>query len=70
MTLQEHPDYHEGFFDALEGEPLFEGECTKEYEAGWRAWWDVHAIVNDPGFLETAQAARLPADRHHHQFNN
>jgi hypothetical protein len=37
MTEQQHPDYHEGFFDALDGEPLFEDECTRPYMAGWLA---------------------------------
>jgi hypothetical protein len=22
MSIQQHPDYHEGFFDALDGEPI------------------------------------------------
>ena len=70
MRIQEHLDYHEGFFDAMDFEPLFEGECSPEYEAGWKAWWAVRDIVNQPDFLETADAARLPADRLQNQFNN
>lgn len=69
-TIQEHPDYHEGFFDAIDFEPLFDGECSREYEAGWRAYWEVHDILNDEDFLERAESARLPADASRHQFNN
>lgn len=54
VSLQQHPGYHEGFFDALDGEPLFEDDCSPEYMAGWiaaqecravfdRAWEDVPA---------------------------
>lgn len=54
MSIQQHPNYHEGFFDGLDGEPLFEDDCTPEYKAGWiashecramfdRAWEDVPA---------------------------
>ena len=52
MSIQQHPDYHEGFFDALDGEPLFKDDCSSNYMAGWlalhecrtmfdRAWEDV-----------------------------
>jgi len=37
MSIQQHPDYHEGFFDGLDGDPLFEDDCTPEYKAGWIA---------------------------------
>lgn len=54
MSIQQHPDYHDGFFDGLDGEPLFEDDCTPEYMSGWlashecraafdRAWDDVPA---------------------------
>ncbi|WP_316168919.1 MULTISPECIES: hypothetical protein [unclassified Bradyrhizobium] len=54
MSQQQQPDYHEGFFDSLDGEPLFENECSADYLAGWlaahecrtfldRAWSDVPA---------------------------
>lgn len=35
MNAQQHPDYHEGFFDALDGEPLL--ECSRLYMSGWIA---------------------------------
>lgn len=70
IAIQEHPDYHEGFFDAEEGEPLFEGECSTEYEAGWRAFWEIREYLNDEGFLGTPRAAKLPADPERHKFNN
>lgn len=63
--IQEHPAYHEGFFDAMDLEPLFEGECSPEYEAGWRAYWTVRDVLNDPAFLDDrANVLKLPADRY------
>jgi hypothetical protein len=60
--IQEHPHYHEGFFDAVDGEPLFD-DADPVYAAGWRAWWEVHAIINGPDFLEDrASVLKLPAD--------
>lgn len=32
--VQQHPDYHTGFFDAIQGEPLHYG-MTREYRSGW-----------------------------------
>jgi hypothetical protein len=63
MSIQQHPDYHEGFFDAVDGEPLFEGECTPEYAAGWRAWWNCRDILAsfDGGDLPASTAAIMPA---------
>lgn len=55
MSIQQHPDYHEGFFDAADLEPLFEGECSPEYEAGWRAYWTFRDI------LAAAPAAECPS---------
>ena len=45
MALQQHPDYHLGFFDAQCGVPIWEGECTVEYAAGWWAFWSVSAEI-------------------------
>lgn len=70
QPIQETAGYHEGFFDAIDGESLFEGECSPEYEAGWRAYWAVRGMLNEPGFLDTPHAAKLPADAGRHQFNN
>lgn len=67
--IQEHPAYHEGFFDALDGEPLFD-DAAPEYAAGWRAWWEVRDLVNSEDFLDTPAAAHLPADGTRHRFNN
>lgn len=35
--VQQHPDYHEGFYDAQEGAPLHYG-MTREYRLGWEAF--------------------------------
>ena len=40
MSVQQHPAYHEGFFDASDGEPIFEDECSEEYKLGWLAYHD------------------------------
>lgn len=40
-----HPDYHQGFYDAQTGEPIWIGECSPMYAAGWTAFWDCWAIV-------------------------
>lgn len=38
--METHPDYARGFGDAAQFTPLFDGECSQEYEAGWRAYWN------------------------------
>lgn len=60
--VQEHPAYHDGFFDAIDHEPLFD-DASPEYAAGWRAYWEVHAILNEPAFLDRRDnVLKLPAD--------
>lgn len=46
VSIQQHPDYHEGFFDALDGEPLFEEEVTQEYLAGWIAYYECRSYFD------------------------
>lgn len=46
MSIQQHPGYHEGFFDACDGEPLFEDDCSPEYMAGWLAYHDCRSIFD------------------------
>jgi hypothetical protein len=36
-TIQQHPDYHLGFFDAADGEPLFD-DHNETYKQGWIAF--------------------------------
>lgn len=60
MSIQQHPAYHEGFFDALDGEPLFENECAPEYKAGWLAYWKCKDLLADPGAL--VRTGLLPDD--------
>jgi hypothetical protein len=36
IALQQHPDYHWGFYDALDFTPLHYG-MTPEYRSGWIA---------------------------------
>lgn len=46
MSIQQHPEYHEGFFDGLDGEPLFEDDCAPEYMAGWLASHECRAMFD------------------------
>lgn len=46
MSIQQQPDYHEGFFDAADGEPLFEDQCSPEYMAGWLAFHECRAVFD------------------------
>lgn len=62
-TLQQHPDYHEGFFDAVDGEPLLEADASAEYIAGWRAYWQIRELLGAPDFPERLEVALLPAER-------
>ncbi len=52
--IQQHPAYHEGFYDAQFGEALFDDCPSPEYRAGWSAFWECKAIL---------AAAMPPADR-------
>ncbi|CAN7303452.1 hypothetical protein LJR164_001582 [Phenylobacterium sp. LjRoot164] len=50
--IQEHPDYAEGYYDALDMEPLFANEATAAYQAGWRAAWECKQILADAWFQQ------------------
>jgi hypothetical protein len=69
MRQNQRAAYHEGFFDALDGEPLFD-DAHDDYKAGWRAYWEVRDMLSDPDFLASIHKAKLPHDRHQDQFNN
>lgn len=43
-TIQQHPHYHEGFYDAMDGEPIFD-DCMPKYRAGWEAFWECKDIL-------------------------
>lgn len=58
MTIQQHPDYHDGFFDALNGEPIWELECTPEYAAGWWAYWTARDALEQD--IDTPDESWLP----------
>jgi len=60
LKINEHPDYCDGFFDAIDGEPLFD-DSSAEYAAGWYAWWEVKDVVDSPGFLKSWEATKLPS---------
>lgn len=49
MSVQQHPDYHTGFFDALDFTPIFD-DCSPEYRAGWEAAMRSKRIFRDAGF--------------------
>lgn len=44
-----HPDYSEGYFDALGGGPLRDGH-SESYAAGWREAHRAMGILKDAGF--------------------
>jgi rubrerythrin len=50
-SIQEHPDYGFGFYDARDGEPLFD-DASVEYEAGWRAFYKCRDIMKRAGFSD------------------
>lgn len=45
QQIEQHPDYHQGFYDAQAGEPIWANECTAEYAAGWFAYWRVREAL-------------------------
>lgn len=47
--IQEHPDYAEGYYDAVDTEPLFPG-ASEAYEAGWRAAHEAMDMLRNAGF--------------------
>jgi hypothetical protein len=49
MVDQAHPDYHEGFFDGLDGDPM-PAEASPEYQEGWNAAHRSKLILKDAGF--------------------
>lgn len=42
-----HPAYHEGFYDAQTGEPLFP-DAGDQYTHGWHAFYAVKALIARP----------------------
>jgi hypothetical protein len=44
MNIQQHPDYHAGFYDAQDGAPLFD-DAPEIYAAGWRAYWEIMEVL-------------------------
>ena len=49
---RDHPAYHEGFFDAQCGDPIFD-DATEPYRAGWEAYWTCREILERSGFAES-----------------
>lgn len=54
MSIQQHPDYHQGFYDAQDGEPLFDDCPSAEYRAGWEAFHECKALAAQPSPQATA----------------
>ena len=36
--IRQHPNFHQGFYDAMKGEPLFD-DADSIYAKGWRSYW-------------------------------
>lgn len=60
--IQQHPDYHDGFFDALDTIPI-DVTRSAEYRAGWFAYWRVHDELDKPDFIGSPDEAWLPMFR-------
>ncbi len=45
MSIQQDPAYHQGFYDAMEGEPLFDDCPSEAYRVGWTAFWECRSIL-------------------------
>lgn len=43
--IQQRPAYHEGFYDAQAGTPIWPLECSDEYRAGWYAYWECRKLL-------------------------
>jgi hypothetical protein len=54
--VREDPAYHDGFFDARSGEPLFPG-ASEAYEAGWRGYWRAREILEANGFIRRSDGS-------------
>jgi len=51
--ITEHPDYADGYWEAMEGEPLF-ADASEEYRAGWQAAWRARKMLTGGGMVEVA----------------
>lgn len=60
MSIQQHPDYHDGFFDALDDTPIH-GDCTPEYRAGWDAAMRSRGILRSAGFEDKGREFSVTA---------
>jgi hypothetical protein len=43
-VVQQDPIWHEGWFDAREGEPLWD-DAHPIYRAGWLAYWEACELL-------------------------
>jgi hypothetical protein len=64
--IQQNPAYHEGFYDAQFGEPIFDDCPSPEYRAGWAAYWECRNILaerttNDRTIRPPSTSARANA---------
>lgn len=54
MSAQQHPDYYDGFFDALDSAPI-QDDCSPEYRAGWEAARRSKEIFRNAGFEDNGR---------------
>ena len=50
VSIEQHPAYHQGFYDAQSGEPIFDDCPSPEYRAGWNAFWNCKATLASNSF--------------------
>jgi hypothetical protein len=46
MSIQQDPAYAQGFYDAMNGEPIFDDCPSLAYRAGWEAFWECRAELD------------------------
>lgn len=56
QSHRDNPAYGEGFYDAQDGEPLF-NDATEPYRAGWEAYWVCREIFDRSGFTRTSDGS-------------
>lgn len=58
VPVQTTEGYHCGFFDAQQGEPLFD-QATAEYKAGWHAYWIFKGMLQELDLVQPLPAGPI-----------
>lgn len=68
-TIQQHPHYHEGFFDALDDTPIHD-DCSPEYRVGWEAAIRSREIFRNAGLEDKGREFTLTTTLRQGQRDN